>query len=93
MFVQNNPIMQMLGGGINNNPGMKYMMQAFSAMRSGQSPQQFLQGLVGSVPQLQGLDLNNLQSTADMLCKKNNIDQNKLTQEITEFANSNNTQS
>lgn len=80
-------IMQLLGGG---NPAMKYMMQAFAAMSSGQTPQQFLKGLAGNVPQLQGLDLDNIQNTADMLCKKNGRDVNQLRSEITEFANSNN---
>lgn len=77
-----NPIMNMLGG---NN----IMMQAMGAMMRGESPKTFLQNLAGSMPQLQGLDLNNLQSTAQMLCQKNNVNMNQLADQIREFANSN----
>ena len=78
-----NPIMNMLGGGNN------MMMQAFSAMMRGENPRAFLQSLVGSTPQLQGLDLNNLQQTAQALCQKNNINMEQLSNQIKEFANSN----
>ena len=64
-----NPLM-MLG---NNN----MMMQAFGAMMRGESPQQFLKNLANTTPQLQGLDLDNLEGTAKSLCDKNNIDMNR----------------
>ena len=76
-----NPLM-MLG---NNN----MMMQAFGAMMRGESPQQFLKNLANTTPQLQGLDLDNLEGTAKSLCDKNNIDMNQLADKIREFANSN----
>ena len=60
------------------------MMQAFGAMMSGKSPQQFLQ----SLPQLQGMNLSNLEQTARDLCAKNGIDMNQKMQEIKNgFAN------
>ena len=77
-----NPIMNMLGG---NN----IMMQAMGAMMRGENPRTFLQNLAGNMPQLQGLDLNNLQSTAQALCQKNNVNMNQLADQIREFANSN----
>lgn len=58
----------MLGG--NNN----IMLQAMGAMMRGESPRQFLQNLAQNNPQLQGLDLNNLQQTAQQVCKDNNVD-------------------
>lgn len=39
----------------------------------GESPQMFLQNMAKTNPQLQGLDLNNLNGTAEQLCKQNGI--------------------
>ena len=78
-----NPIMQMLTG---NSNASNIMMQAFGAMMSGKSPQQFLQ----SLPQLQGINLSNLEQTARELCNSKGIDMNKKMEEIKSgFANSN----
>jgi len=77
-----NPLM-MLG---NNN----MMMQAMGAMMRGENPRSFLKNIANSNPQLQGLNLDNLQETAKALCEKNNIDMNQLSNQIREFANSNN---
>lgn len=52
------------------------MMQAIGAMLRGESPQQFMQKLAETNPQLQGLDLTNLDATAEELCKKNGEDYN-----------------
>lgn len=77
-----NPLM-MLGN--NNN----MMMQAFGAMMRGESPQQFLKNIANTNPQLQGLNLDDLQGTAKALCDKNNINMSELAGKISEFANSN----
>ena len=74
-----NPLM-MLG---NNN----MMMQAMGAMMRGESPQEFLKNLANNNPQLQGLDLDNLESTAKTLCDKNGVDMNQLADKIRAFAN------
>jgi hypothetical protein len=71
--------------GNNNN----IMMQALGAMMRGESPQAFLKNLANTNPQLQGLDLDNLENTAKSLCDKNGIDMNQLADKIKEFANSN----
>ena len=78
-----NPLM-MLGQNSNN-----LMMQAFGAMMRGESPRDFLKGIANTNPQLQNLDLDNLQSTAQELCNKNNINMQELASKISEFANSN----
>jgi len=77
-----NPLM-MLG---NNN----MLMQAMGAMMRGENPRSFIKNLAASNPQLQGLNLDDLQGTAKALCEKNNIDMNQLSNQIREFANSNN---
>ncbi len=53
---------------------MQVMMQAIGAMIRGENPQQFMQNLAKSNPQLQGLDLSNLEKTAEELYKKNGED-------------------
>ena len=47
-----------------------------------------LKNLANTNPQLQGLDLDNLEGTARSLCEKNNIDMNQLAEQIKGFANS-----
>lgn len=80
-----NPIMGMLGS------SSKMMMQAFGAMMRGESPQMFLKNLANTHPELQGLDLDNIEGTAKALCEKNNVDMGELAEKIREFANSNKT--
>ena len=63
-----NPIMNLLGGNNNN-----MMLQAIGAMMRGESPQSFLSSLANTVPQLKGMDFNNLESTARKMCAEKNI--------------------
>ena len=65
------------------------MMQAMGAMMRGESPSDFLKKIANTNPQLQGLDLDDLQGTAKALCDKNNVNMNELADKIREFANSN----
>ena len=65
------------------------MMQAMGAMMRGENPQDFLKNLANTNPQLQGLDLDNLEGTAKTLCEKNNVNMNELADKIRGFANSN----
>lgn len=61
-----NPILQMM----NQRPnGQNMMMRAMSAMMSGQTPQQFLR----SIPELNNMDFNNIQNTAQQLCQQKGI--------------------
>lgn len=73
----------MLGNGNN------MMMQAMGAMMRGESPKTFLKNLANSNPQLQGLNLDDLQGTAKALCEKNNVNMEQLAEQIKGFANSN----
>ena len=77
-----NPLMNLMGGN-------SMMMSALGAMMRGESPSAFLKNLANTNPQLQGLDLDNLESTATALCQKNNVDMNQLADKIRGFANSN----
>ena len=71
------------------NLGNPMMMKAMGAMMRGESPSDFLKNLASTNPQLQGLDLDNLEGTAQALCQKNNVNMNELADKIREFANSN----
>ena len=66
----------------------KYVMQAIGAMMRGENPQTFMKNLANTNPQLQGLDLDNLEETARTLCEKNNVDMNQLAEQIEGFAKS-----
>lgn len=67
----------------------KIVMSAIGAMMRGENPNQFLKNLANSNPALQGLDLDNLESTAQALCDQKGIDMNQLAEQIKGFANSN----
>ena len=69
-----NPILQMLSG--SQNPQSNIMMQAVGAMMRGEPPQSFLQNLAKTMPELQGLDLNNLDKTAEKLYQEKGQDIN-----------------
>lgn len=77
-----NPLMMLTG---NNN----MMMKALGAMMRGESPKDFLKSLANTNPQLQGLNLDDLEGTAKTLCEKNNVDMNQLADQIKDFAKSN----
>ena len=70
-----NPILQMLTSG-SQNPQSNIMMQAIGAMMRGESPQSFLQNLAKTNPQLQGLDLTDLNKTAEKLYSEKGQDIN-----------------
>ena len=77
-----NPILSLLQGSQSQN---NIMMQAVGAMMRGESPQTFMQNLAKNHPQLQGLDLNNLDKTAEDLCAKNGQDINDMKSKISQF--------
>ena len=72
-------------GNIMGNP---MIMKAFGAMMRGESPSDFMKNLANTNPQLQGLDLDNLEGTARALCEKNNVNMEQLAAQIQGFANS-----
>jgi len=74
-----NPLMGIFGG-LSGNGNL--MMQAFGAMMRGESPQAFMQNLAASNPALRGMDLNDINGTAQRLCQERGIDADKLASEI-----------
>jgi len=78
-----NPLMMLTGN--NNN----IMLQALGSMMRGESPKDFLKSLANTNPQLQGLNLDDLEGTAKALCDKNNVNMDELADKIKDFAKSN----
>lgn len=66
-----NPIINMLNArqGFNCGQNRNMLMSAMQAMMSGKSPQEFLK----SIPELSGMDLSNIQGTAEKLCKEKGV--------------------
>ena len=79
-----NPMLNLLQGSQSQS---NIMMQAIGAMMRGESPQAFMQSIAKNNPALQGLDLNNLNGTAEQLCKQNNIDINDAKARINQYVN------
>ena len=77
-----NPMLNLLQGNQNN-----IMMQAIGAMMRGESPQDFMKGLAQSNPALKGLDLDNLNQTAEKVCRENNVDLNNAKSRISQYLN------
>ena len=48
----------------------------------GESPRDFLQNLANSNPALRGIDMNDINGSAQRLCKERGVDAEKLTAEI-----------
>ena len=77
-----NPMLNLLQGSQSQN---NIMMQAIGAMMRGESPQAFMQNIAKNNPQLQGLDLNNLNQTAEQLYQQNGQDINAVKSKINQF--------
>ena len=58
------------------------MLRAVGAMMRGESPRDFLQALANSRPELRGIDLNDINGSAERLCRERGVDANKLAEQI-----------
>ena len=73
---------------ISNLMSNPMIMKAMGAMMRGESPSDFLKNLANTNPQLQGLNLDDLEGTATALCQKNNVNMEQLADQIRGFAKS-----
>ena len=67
--------------------GNNMMMQAFGAMMRGESPQDFLRQMASTNPSLQGLNLDDLEGTANKLAAQKGADINQLKNSVKSTAN------
>ena len=58
------------------------LMQAMGAALRGESPQQFMQNLAQTHPQLRQLDLSNLQQTAQQVCQQKGVDMQQVIDQL-----------
>lgn len=67
-----NPILSFLNGGKESGGGkfLSIMLKVVRAAKNGDSPTDFLKDLAKTQPELQGLDLDDLEATAELLAKK-----------------------
>ena len=77
-----NPLMNILNGFSSGNNNL--MMQAIGAMMRGESPKDFMRNLANTNPALRGLDLTDINATAQKVCREHGVDADKLTAEITQ---------
>ena len=74
-----NSLMSFFTGG-SGSGGM--LLQAFGAMMRGENPQQFMRNLAAQTPHLRGLDLTDINATAQKVCQEHGVDAGKLAGEI-----------
>ena len=65
-----------------NNAGMPILLAAVGAALRGETPQTFMKRLANQHPQLRRLNLDDLQGTANDLCKQNGINPNDVSQYV-----------
>lgn len=80
-------IFNMLGGMGNGNGNV--MMKAIGAMMRGESPQDFMKNLARTAPELSGLDLDNLEQTANKIAKEKNVDINEAKAKVSQQVKNN----
>lgn len=71
-----------------NKDVMNLVFKALGSMMRGESPVDFMKNLAQTNPVFQGYDFDNLETTAQSVCNKNNVDIKSLQNEITDFAKS-----
>lgn len=71
-----NPLLSLLGGSGN------IMLKAFGAAMRGESPEAFMKNLAATEPRLKGLDLDNLETTANKLAADKNVSISDLTAKV-----------
>ena len=77
-----NSLMSFFGSMAGGSGAGSIMMQAVGAFMRGEDPKSFMMNLARTNPALQGLDLNNINATAQKVCQDHGVDPNKLTAEI-----------
>lgn len=74
-----NSLMNFFG---NIGGGNGLFMKAVGAFMRGESPTDFMRNLANTVPELRGIDLNDINGSARKLCQERGIDADKLTEQI-----------
>jgi hypothetical protein len=62
--------------------GSNILLQAVGAALRGESPQAFMRNLANQHPQLKRMNLDDLQGTAQQLCRQQGVDANEVAKQI-----------
>jgi hypothetical protein len=62
--------------------GSNILLQAVGAALRGESPQAFMRNLANQHPQLKRMNLDDLQGTAQQLCRQQGVDANEMAKQI-----------
>lgn len=78
-----NPMLSLLGGAMGNGGGRNAIFaKALAAMASGKTAEEFMSDLAKTDSRFQGIDVSNLEATANQLCQQKGVDPNSLTAEV-----------
>ena len=75
-----NPLMSIFGSMTGGNGGI--FMKAVGAFMRGESPQDFLRNLANTNPALRNVDLNDINGSAQRICRERGVDPDKLAADI-----------
>ena len=75
-------IMDFLGGASGGSGGTSILMQAIGAAMRGESPQAFMKRLANQHPALKKMNLDDLQGSAQQLCREKGVDASELAKQI-----------
>ena len=76
-----NNLFSMLGG-LSGGSGTNILLQAVGAALRGESPQAFMRRLANQYPQLKRINLDDLQGSAQQLCKEKGVNPDDVAKDI-----------
>ena len=77
-----NSLFNMLGGMSNMTGNTNILLQAVGAALRGESPQQFMKRLANQHPQLKRMNLEDLQGSAQQLCKERGLNPDDVAKDV-----------
>lgn len=77
-----NPMLSFLGGAMSGGGRNAIFAKALAAMASGKTAEEFMSDLAKTDSRFQGIDVSNLEATANQLCQQKGVDQNSLAAEV-----------
>ena len=79
-----NPILSLLSGGTAGNGKAALYARALAAMARGESAESFMADLAKTDPRFKGIDMANLEQSANKLCQEKGVNKERLASQIGE---------
>jgi len=80
--------MQIISTITSNKKVREIVIKAVGSFMRGESPTTFMKNLAMSEPLLKGYDFDNIDATAEQVCKEKNADMNTMKADLTDLAKS-----